>query len=122
VVSTTTAGNFGPFFVEAPGFDHWAFQLTGTWTGFTATIYGTLDPTVLSGPALANTSYPTPGSAGAAWVLLYGPSETAGAPQANPLTAITQLLESKIPWLAIYVVITTSTPTGTCNVVGWAVD
>ena len=123
--SLTAAGNSGVQLVEAAGFSDWNFQLTGTFTGFTVTLYGTLDPAVRTDLAGASATYPLPGAAGGAWFALPARAvESTGDTNVfnNPLTAITQGFRYQGPLVAVIAVATVATPTGTCNCLGWAVD
>jgi len=122
----------------AMGFTKWVFQLLGTLTGVSVTIYGTIDPNAyLVYTANAANDGPTtgtlyiPGTAlgqavsvpASSWFALPGPSEASGTGGiANPLTATTTLLVSSLPLVAVRAVVTTAAAvTGTGSVVGFAV-
>lgn len=132
LINTSGAGTVnGTPWVDASGFKDWTFSLCsatvgGTITGWSVSIYGTLDPNVLNADGVTvNPNYPAPGAAGASWFLLPAESvETTGdtATFANPLTALSQVLRYKGPLLAVCAVSVGTAPTGTINVVGWAVD
>lgn len=138
----TTAGTFdsGIVLTGGAGFEHAAFQLVPgaagvTPSGFSAQVFGTLDPNALLDSAgivgttggigsNPNPNYPAPGAAGGAWFPLPAPSEQAGTGTGvvNPLTAINQVLESKVPCLAYWVQVTVTAPVSSANVVGWTID
>lgn len=132
ISNATAAANSGIVLFEAIGLKEFGFMMVphvvgaATPTGFSATIYGTIDPNVLLDNGQPNPAYPAPGAAGGAWFEL--PSATAGSGNdtqtyANPITAITQALYYRGPALvAVYVVLTASAQTGAVDVVGWAVD
>lgn len=128
--------------MEAIGFSKWAFQLLGTFTGYSVVIQGTIDPlayqlwqaamqgksvtvggTVYSGPALLTALPDT------SWADLVAPSTEggeSGTPDAaeqfwNPLTAAGQWLYSSYPVVAVRAVATGTSQTGTLTVVGMAI-
>lgn len=125
ILSTSAASATGtPDMLEASGFNHWVFQLTGTFTNYSVAIYGTLDPNITVGQMpILNTNYAAPNAAGGAWFLLPAPSDQSGTgPVNNPLTTITQVLECKLPLAAVCAVATGNAQTGTVNVLAWACD
>ncbi|MDE2098158.1 MAG: hypothetical protein KGL39_12965 [Patescibacteria group bacterium] len=110
---------------EASGFGEWEFALTGTFTGFSVQLYGTIDPKAVNDDGTPNTTYGAPGAAGAAWFPLPAQStEGTGDTSVfnNPLTAINQIMHYKGHLVAVCAVATGTSPTGTCNVVSWATD
>lgn len=125
ITTNAASADSGVVFFEGAGFEHYAFQLTGTFTNYTVTIYGTLDPAavVTQGQIAANAAYPAPGAAGGAWFPIPAPSEQSGTgPVVNPLTAINQVLETKVPLVAVWVHVAGASQTGSVTVVGWAID
>lgn len=129
----TGAGPFdsGPIMGDAAGLHIWQAQLlqegTTAMTGYSATIYGTLDPAVKNDDGTLNLNYPGPGltAGGLAgnWFVLDAPSQQAGAGTVNnPLTAATQVMVSKTAVLAIWVHVTASAQTGNFNLAVWAID
>lgn len=110
--------------MDAMGYSRFVFQLLGTFTGFTATFYGTNDP-ALYAYYLANigtwqgstTAIPT-----TSWFTLPAPAEQTGTgTSVNPLTSAGQLLEVRTPIMAVRCVLTSSgTGTGTCTAIGTA--
>lgn len=137
-ISTGGTFNSGIVLASGAGFEHAAFQIISpslsAINGFSVTIYGTLDPNALLNAAgVANTtgglstnpngSYPAPGGTGAAWFPIPAPSEQSGTGTvSNPLTALNQVLETKVPCLAFWVQVVATTPSGSINVVGWTID
>lgn len=123
ILSTSAAGttNSGVQMAEARGFKNWMFCLAGTFTGFSVTIYGTIDPNALTDGRVANPNYPVPGAPGGNWFALNpGPQATAPADVQNPLTANTQNCPFPQLLVAVCAVAVGSTPTGTVNVLAFA--
>lgn len=142
-ISTGGTFNSGIVMASAAGFEHAAFQIISPTlvaiSGFSVTVFGTLDPNVLLNAAgltatqagfaaggigsMPNNAYPAPGATGAAWAAVPSPSEQSGTGTVNnPLTALNQILETKIPFLAFWVQVVATAPTGSINVVGWSID
>jgi hypothetical protein len=143
-VLVSAAGNAGGFtldsglqMLDAMGYSTFEFQLLGTFTGMSVTVYGTYDPlayTYSNQPEFArifgyNTPYvPWQGLVGVipstSWFPLIAPSDQSGAGySSNPLTAAGQILECKQKPLAVRAVVTAAAfSTGQCSVIGsaWA--
>jgi hypothetical protein len=114
-----------PQMTEACGYSEWDFGLTGIFTGYSVTIYGTLDPAAVNQDGSPNVNYPAPGAAGGAWFGLQAPlpeSSDDAFQYFNPLTAITENLHYKGALVAVCAVATGTSQTGTVNVVAWATD
>jgi len=118
---------------EAIGFTKWLFQFvklgTTSVTGWSVTIYGTIDPAAydlndqyLQGGWTTNplTQLPT-----TSWVPIPAPSTEDTAPDAyawaNPLTATTSALYTNAPWVAVRAVAVGSGSAGAISVYGFAV-
>lgn len=69
-------GSLFPHMSEATRWGKWLFQLTGTGTGYSVTVYGTID---------IPTAYNLPGN-NAEWFELPAPSTESGSAWSNPLT------------------------------------
>lgn len=121
----------GVQFLDANGYPRFAFQLLGTFTGMSATFFGTFDP-ALYAFYLANIGTWQGQALGAggggilvppatSWFQLPAPSEQGGAGTvSNPLTTAGTVLEIRVPVMAVRVVITAAAATGTCTAVGVA--
>lgn len=131
ISAASGAADSGTQLTEAIGFKEFGFQMVSatlgaTFTGFTATIYGTMDLNALLDNGSPNPNYPTVGANGGAWFEL--PAATAGSGNdtqtyANPLTTLTQAMYYRGPALvAVRVIVTASAQSGSINVLGWAVD
>lgn len=123
ILSTAAAGTTqsGVQMTEARGFRNWMFTLAGTFTGFSVTIYGTIDPAALLANGQPNPNYPVPGAAGGNWFALNpGTSATSPADVANPLTVMTSYCPFGSPLVAVCAVAVGTAPTGTCNVLAFA--
>ncbi len=123
--SATLPADSGPQCLEGKNWRNWAFTVEGTFTGFTATWYGTNDPNT-AGTLPGTATPPFPGDAGgvlainpasANWFLIPGESTQTGTGiEANPITDITQSLSYDRPLLAVRCVIDAAegvSPTGT---------
>ena len=110
--SLTTA----PMMLEAFRLHKWNFALSGTFTGYSVAIQGTIDPNTsgyLGGPTPTGTS----------WFLLSGPSQQGGeGVEANPLTTTTMSLQYDGQLKAVRAVITGTAQTGTVYVYGFAYE
>lgn len=134
VDTTATSGTIdsGTIFTEANGFSSIGFQMVPhtagtTPSGYSAQVYGTMDPAAMNADRTPNTNYPAPSAAGGAWFPLPASSSQNAAPDtsnyANPLTTITTPLYYRGPALvAIRVVITATAATNGCTILGWAWD
>lgn len=125
ILSTSAAGttNGSVQMVEARGYKNWMFSLAGTFTGFSVTIYGTVDPNAITDARVANPNYPVPGAAGGNWFALNsGPPATSPADVVNPLTTNTQYLPFSMPLVAVCAVAVGTGPTGTVNVLAFAAE
>jgi len=113
---------------EAIGFKTWSFQHLGGTTGYSVSIYGTIDPALYKyldttesanfNPATLATIVPA-----SSWVLLPSPAENTGTGTvANPMVSGTSnFLQFSGTLVAVRAVLTaTTTPTGTGTVVGFA--
>lgn len=126
---TAASGTFdsGPIAVEAIGFSKWGFQLAqigaAAVTGYSATIYGTLDPEayiswqrIISGGAAATINANN-------WFKLPAPAEQTGTgTSANPITALGTILPYNLsPLVAVRCVLTAAAATGTVQVYAMAI-
>ena len=119
-------------FMDAMGYPRISFQLLGTFTGMTATFYGTMDPLVYQfyvanqgawiGAQNAATLNGVTLPGATSWYTLGAPADQSGGGYAsNPLTLASTYMESKQPWLAIRCVIAAAAnSTGQCTAVGMA--
>lgn len=91
-VTFTAAGqDSGPLlFNVCSGWEKWVFQLTGSGTGYSVTIYGTLDRDTATGA-----------SASPQWFALPGNVSEANPVWSNPLTAVNPALFSNAPLVAV---------------------
>lgn len=115
----------GPTMTEARGFKNWVFSLATptTISGYSVTVYGTLDSSAVLQNGQPNPNYPNPGSAGGNWFALNpGTSAAAPADVANPLTATSSYCPFSGPLVAVCVAVVASTASGTINVLGFAAE
>lgn len=123
---TIGGSDSGPIMWEGIGFSKWGFQILGGGTGYSVSVYGTLDPVLFK-------YLDTPGTAGtpqalalivpaSSWFLLPAPSsETGTGADANPMVAANPTMLASRPLVAVRAVVTaTATPTGVISVVGFA--
>jgi hypothetical protein len=100
ILSTSAASadsGTGPTCAEAKFWTKWTFSLTGTFTGYSVQIYGTLD--------------------GTSWFLLPARSDQSGTGiEANPLTSISQSLSYDRPLKGVRAIASGVGQTGTVNV------
>lgn len=129
---TTGTVDSGTVFTEANGFSDFGFQMVPftagtTPAGYSAQVYGTLDPAARNNDSTPNASYPAPGANGGAWFPLPAVTSQNAAPDtanySNPLTSIIVPLYYRGPALvAVRVVITITAASNGCGVVGWVWD
>jgi hypothetical protein len=128
----------GPFdsgiqMLEGVGFGKWTFQLIGTFTGYSVTVYGTIDPIILTTAYQNSTNLNVPTLAlnalrgnttlvpATSWFPLAAPSDQGGTGQnTNPLIQTGSYLFSSGNFVAVRAVITGTTATGSINVLGFA--
>ena len=118
----------GPIMWEAIGFKTWAFQQLGGTTGYSVTIYGTIDPSLYTYLDSVTGAIATPQQLAtivpaSSWVPLPGPAEQTGTGTiANPMVSgTTNFFQYNGTLVAVRAVLTaTVTPTGTGTVVGFA--
>ena len=112
----TTSGasaDSGPTCLEGKNWRNWTFTIEGTFSGYSATWYGTNDPNTAGSlpgtpPVLVNAI------TNANWFIIPGEATQSGTGiEANPQTDITQSLSYDRPLLAVRCVITGSGQTGT---------
>jgi hypothetical protein len=118
IVAGTTISPYtsGPKMLEAKRMTKWVFQLGGTFTGMSAVIYGTTDIGTSGWIGYG----PTP--TGANWFQLPAEAVQSGTGTVvNPLTAVNQTLTYDRQLVAVQVVVTQTSATGTCLVYGYAV-
>lgn len=118
----------GPIGVEAIGFSKWGFQLiqygSTALTGYSATIYGTLDPIAYRAWQAAIQGLAAVTVPATSWFILPSPAEQTGAGvSTNPITQTGVVLPYNLsPLVAVRCVLTTDgTGAGTANVVGFGV-
>ena len=137
ILTCTKDGTYdsGIVMSEAMAFSKWLFQLrvegsgSGTVSGWSVTLYGTIDPTAFdlyeqfnAGGYTTNplTLLPT-----TSWVGIPAPSTEDTSPDAyawaNPLTATGLSLYSPAPWIAVRAVAVGSSSTGAIDVLAFAV-
>lgn len=119
---TTGVNDTGPIPVlaEARDFTKWTFSLLGSGSGYSFTIYGTLDPLAYAAwknemnPNLYINSAVKPSPPASSWFILPAPSEQSGTGSvANPLTDTAPLLQYSGTLVGVRVVLTGSaTPAG----------
>jgi len=122
LVSTSAASaDSGVQLNEFDGFSKWSFQLLGTFTGYSVTIYGTNDPAAkyqtqnsFFGPI---TTLVTHGATipATSWFVLDAPATSAGT-EANPLVAAGTSLNHSGKLVAVRAVVTGTAQTGTVTV------
>lgn len=121
---SSTSGTFdsGPIATEAIGFSKWAFQMvqigTTSVTGYSATIYGTIDPEAyIAWQRQIQTGQTTSINANS-WFKLPAPAEQTGTgTSTNPITALGTVLPYNLsPLVAVRCVLTASAATGTVQV------
>ena len=115
----------GAKIMAARGFSKWVFQLRGTFTGYSVTIYGTIsaeaaeiyDQNVLAGIPDAKIIIGND-----AWFGIPAPSTSAADAfvYVNPLTTTGQVLYSGIPLNAVRAIATGTTQTGIVRVLAFA--
>lgn len=121
---TTAAASFdsGVQMNEASGYTNWRFQLTGTFTGYSVQLYGTIDPaaknSIVPGQSLVSHGDTTTVPA-TSWFALDAPAVAVGT-ESNPLTAAGQSLKHSGPLVAVRAVATGSSQTGSVTVLGFA--
>src|SRR5487761_2072814 len=117
--SWLTAGNNSS--TDATGFTKWLFQLvpadgSTTFSGYSVTLYGTIDSRAYRQIANGNNPGQTTGITlpAGAWFVLPSPADQTGTgTPANPLTATNPFLNVSLPLVAVRAVLTaSSTPTG----------
>ena len=120
---------------EAIAFSKWLFQLRvqntegGTVSGWSVTLYGTIDPQAFDLYDQYNaggwTTNPLTLLPATSWVAIPAPSTEGASPDAytwaNPLTATALALYSPAPWIAVRAVAVGSSSTGAIDVLGFAV-
>jgi hypothetical protein len=110
---------------EARDFKSWTFMLTGGGTGYSFSIYGTVDPLAYAvwrsqwnPQAYFGRVGGPPTLPGTSWVLLPGPSDQAGTgTSANPLTEASPIFQYNGALVACRVVLTTAGSAGIAAVV-----
>jgi hypothetical protein len=129
ILTTSAAGPTysGVKIIEGYGMQKWLFQLTGTFTGYSVSIFGTTDPAAVvpsypgglynqPGSFVANPAFAAPAS-NPSWFLLPSPSDIAGAgTEVNPLVAAGTSLYFQGTIRACCAVATGTAQTGTVNV------
>jgi hypothetical protein len=116
-----TSNDSGAVMWEGIGFTKWVFQFIGGITGYTVTLYGTIDPAARpNGQPIAKGSTAIPATS---WFVLPGPSEQGGTGTINnPITGTNPLFTASLPLVAVRAVVTAiATPTGQGAVIGFAV-
>ncbi len=129
VVSPATAyGTLGVndsgWFATPIGMSKYTFQLVGGGTGYSVSVYGTIDPTAYLSYTQHYGSDGFEGSVPATSSgLLPAPSEQSGTGNmANPLTSTALFLYCNMPLVAVRAVLTASaTPTGSVSLIGFAI-
>ena len=122
VVTSAASADSGVQLNEFDGFSKWSFQLLGTFTGYSVTIYGTNDPAAkyqtqnsFFGPnttlVMHGATIPT-----SSWFVLDAPATSAGT-ETNPLVASGTSLNHSGKLVAVRAVVTGTAQTGTVTVI-----
>ena len=142
ILTCTKDGTYdsGIVMSEAMAFSKWLFQLrvegsgSGTVSGWSVTLYGTIDPTAFDlyeqyfegqWKAITPVISPLTLLPATSWVGIPAPSTEDASPDAyawaNPLTATGLALYSPAPWIAVRAVAVGSSSTGAIDVLAFAI-